>query len=115
MIFGWRFLWWAGHLSPYNYFYPDYFNGCWSYCPDPVDFNHLGLVNIYEDENMFYSNEGYLRPDLRTIHGQPQESVKQIITREIKDIPIRMLPQVKFMVLIWQISVLRELIDCQNL
>ncbi len=32
-------------------FYPDFFNGAWSSCPDRLDFRRLQLVNIYEDAN----------------------------------------------------------------
>jgi len=34
-------------------FYPDFFNGCWAGCPDPVDFRGHGIVNIYQDENAY--------------------------------------------------------------
>jgi len=35
-------------------FYPDYFGGAWSFCPDPVDFHAFQLVNVYEEENAFF-------------------------------------------------------------
>jgi len=51
-------------------FYPETFNGCFSYSPDPISFNKFFDVNIYEDENMFYDRYGYDRflskPDLMT-------------------------------------------------
>ena len=34
-------------------FYPDFFNGAWSFCPDSVDFRSFQLVNIYEDKNAY--------------------------------------------------------------
>ena len=37
-------------------YYPDMFNGTWTFCPDPVDFRYFQMVNIYEDENAFYPN-----------------------------------------------------------
>ena len=30
-------------------FYPDFFNGAWSHCPDPVDFRALEVVDLYRD------------------------------------------------------------------
>jgi enterochelin esterase-like enzyme len=46
---GWESLAW-------QIFYPDMFNGTWTFCPDPVDFRYFQLVNIYEDANAFYPN-----------------------------------------------------------
>ncbi len=39
-------------------FYPDYFGGTWSLCPDSVDFNHYQVVNIYNDTNAYYLEKG---------------------------------------------------------
>ena len=50
-------------------FYPDFFNGVWSSCPDPVDFRALQLVNIYEDENAYQNKHGYERPSARDAKG----------------------------------------------
>jgi hypothetical protein len=32
-------------------FYPDFFNGCFAACPDPIDFRAYTVVNIFEDNN----------------------------------------------------------------
>jgi len=40
-------------------FYPETFNGVFSYSPDPVSFAKFFDVNIYEDENLFYDKYGY--------------------------------------------------------
>lgn len=50
-------------------FYPDYFNGCWSSCPDSVDFRAYELINIYEDKNAYVNRYGFERPAKRTIDG----------------------------------------------
>lgn len=50
-------------------FYPDYFNGTWSACPDPVDFRAFELVNIYEDSNAYVNVFGNERPSERTVPG----------------------------------------------
>ncbi len=63
-------------------FYPDFFDGTWSYSPDPVDFEHYGLINIYKDETIFYNPYGYLQPGKRTIYGEPIRSMKDWIADE---------------------------------
>jgi hypothetical protein len=35
-------------------FYPDFYNGAYSFCPDPIDFRAYQLVNIYEHKNAFW-------------------------------------------------------------
>jgi hypothetical protein len=34
-------------------FYPDFYNGTWAACPDPVDFHAYQNINLYDDENAF--------------------------------------------------------------
>ncbi len=64
---GWESLAW-------QVFYPDMFNGTWTFCPDPVDFRYYQLVNIYEDDNAFYPNADWktsaIRPLQRGIDDQ---------------------------------------------
>jgi hypothetical protein len=67
---GWESLAW-------QIFYPDMFNGTWSFCPDPVDFRYFQLVNIYEDVNAFYPGDGAspwkraaVRPWMRGVDDQ---------------------------------------------
>lgn len=62
--------------------YPDFFDGTWSYSPDPVDFEHYGLINVYQDETIFYNKFGYLQPGRRTIYGEPTFSMKDWIAGE---------------------------------
>src|SRR5690606_15067455 len=52
-------------------FYPDFFGGCFSYSPDPVDFKNFQLINIYRDENAFVNEHDYLRPIVRDLSGEP--------------------------------------------
>jgi hypothetical protein len=35
-------------------FYPDFYNGAYIACPDPIDFRAFTVVNIYEDRNAYY-------------------------------------------------------------
>jgi hypothetical protein len=64
---GWESLAW-------QVFYPDMFNGTWTFCPDPVDFRYFQLVNIYEDDNAFYPNGTFkttpVRPWQRDVDDQ---------------------------------------------
>jgi hypothetical protein len=34
-------------------FYPDFYNGTWASCPDPVDFHGYQNINLYDDSNAF--------------------------------------------------------------
>ncbi len=52
---GWSSLW-------LQVTYPDFFSGCWSLAPDPVDFRAFQTLNIYEDRNGHWTREGYPRP-----------------------------------------------------
>lgn len=63
-------------------FYPDFFGGCFSYSPDPVDFVDCQLINIYKDENAFINEYGYLRPVVRETSGEPRVSMKDFILYE---------------------------------
>lgn len=63
-------------------FYPDFFDGTWSYSPDPLEFEHYGLINIYQDSSVFYSRHGYLQPGRRTIYDEPTFSMKEWIHGE---------------------------------
>ncbi len=63
-------------------FYPDFFDGAWSYSPDPLEFEHYGLINIYEDETIFYNRFGYLQPGNRNVYGEPTRSMLEWISNE---------------------------------
>jgi hypothetical protein len=63
-------------------FYPDFFDGCWAYSPDPIDFEHYGLIDIYHDSTIFYNKFGYLQPGRRTTLGEPTFSMKDWIAGE---------------------------------
>lgn len=54
-------------------FYPDDYNGAWTFCPDPVDFRHYRQVNIYADTNAYYVDGPWkrtLRPGYRNYLGE---------------------------------------------
>ena len=37
-------------------FYPRLYSGAFVFCPDPMDFRGLELVNIYDDPNAYFSD-----------------------------------------------------------
>jgi S-formylglutathione hydrolase FrmB len=57
-------------------FYPDFFNGCWSFAPDPVDFRAYELINIYSDSNAYVNRFGFERPAMRTNNGDTIYNVR---------------------------------------
>jgi len=63
-------------------YYPDVFNGVFSYSPDAIEFENYQLINIYQDENAYYNEAGYLRPVMRDVNGEPMLSLKDFIQYE---------------------------------
>jgi putative esterase len=57
-------------------FYPDFFNGTWSSCPDGVDFRAFQLVNIYEDANAYVNKFGFERPSMRELSGETRFTMR---------------------------------------
>jgi hypothetical protein len=57
-------------------FYPDFFNGAWSFCADSVDFRSLQLVNIYEDRNAYVNAYGFERPAAREVSGEVRYTMR---------------------------------------
>ena len=64
-------------------FYPEIFNGVFSYSPDFVSFSSLFSANIYEDKNIFYEEEyGYPRLMFRAYYDKIKITVKDWIEFE---------------------------------
>ncbi len=63
-------------------FYPDYFNGVWSFCPDGVDFRAFELVNIYGDPNAYVNAYGFERPSERTVTGETKLTMRREVLLE---------------------------------
>ena len=63
-------------------FHPDFFGGTYTGFPDPIDFRHYQLVDIYKDSNAFevpgYEWVQRERPLMRTSEGQVVETVRQM-------------------------------------
>lgn len=63
-------------------YYPDTFNGVFSYSPDAIEFEHYQLINIYKDTNAFTNEYGYPRPVMRDTNGEPMLSLREFIQYE---------------------------------
>jgi hypothetical protein len=57
-------------------FYPDYFNGCWSQCPDSVTFERFELIDVYAEPNAYVNRFGFDRPGTRTVDGDTISTVR---------------------------------------
>ena len=67
-------------------FYPDEYNGAFAACPDPIDFRAFTLVNIYEDENAYYTEGPWkriARPRSRTTLGQVTVTLEDVNHKEL--------------------------------
>ena len=63
-------------------YYPDFFDGVFSYSPDAIEFEHYQLINIYKDKNAYTNEFGYLRPVMRDQFGEPLLSMKEYVQYE---------------------------------
>jgi hypothetical protein len=66
-------------------FYPDDFNGAWSFCPDPIDFRAYQAVNIYDDNNAFWVDGEWSRvprPEMRDTKGNILATMEPAVRRE---------------------------------
>ncbi len=67
-------------------FYPDDFNGAWVACPDPIEFRHYTVVNLYDDDNAYYREGPFKRvprPGLRNYLGHVATTLEQMNHREL--------------------------------
>ena len=55
--------------------YPDFFGGAWAFYPDQLDFHYYQLADLYEGENAYYRQFGWLKtalPSMRDVDGRPR-------------------------------------------
>jgi hypothetical protein len=67
-------------------FYPEMFNGAWVACPDPIDFRHYTVVDIYKDRNAYYIEGPFKRvprPGTRNYLGHVSTTLEQMNHREL--------------------------------
>jgi hypothetical protein len=72
---GWSSLW----LQLTN---PDFFGGCWSSSPDPVDFSAFQVSDLYTDANLYTDKDGEERGSFRRTVG-PMEKVLMTAREEM--------------------------------
>ncbi len=61
-------------------FYPDFFGGTWPMCPDGMDFHAYQIVDLYNDENAYYIDNGWTkteRPSARDTKGNILWTIEQ--------------------------------------
>jgi Putative esterase len=66
-------------------FHPDDFGGTFSACPDPVDFHGFQIVNIYDWDNAWHRDTGFLRvplPGERDTEGVVRSTMEQQLRYE---------------------------------
>jgi len=66
-------------------FYPDFYNGAYSFCPDPIDFRAYQAVNIYADRNAFWQQGPFgqvPRGEMRTATGELEAVMEPAVRRE---------------------------------
>jgi Putative esterase len=56
-------------------FHPTFFGGTWTLYPDPIDFDHYQLVNIYSDDNAFFAPGRHWLPAVRPLEREPNGQV----------------------------------------
>jgi len=66
--------------------YPDFFNGAFVACPDPIDFHAYSLVDLYQDQNAFWAKSAWKQvpiPMERTADGQVLSMMDDAIRFEL--------------------------------
>lgn len=67
-------------------FYPDEYNGCYSACPDPIDFRAYTVVDIYKDKNAYFIESDFKktpRPGMRNYLGHVSATLQEMNYREL--------------------------------
>ncbi|MGD8817670.1 MAG: alpha/beta hydrolase-fold protein, partial [Acidobacteriota bacterium] len=60
-------------------FYPEVYGGTWGWCPDPLDFDYYQIVNVYEDDNAYWTEYEWNRverPNSRRPDGNVRSTVR---------------------------------------
>ncbi|HZQ96213.1 MAG TPA: alpha/beta hydrolase-fold protein [Candidatus Sulfotelmatobacter sp.] len=67
-------------------FYPDFYNGAWVFCPDPIDFRAYMTINLYDDKNAYWIESPYTRvprPSVRQPDGTVLSTMEQMNRYEL--------------------------------
>lgn len=62
--------------------YPEMLGGCWSGFPDPLDFRHFQLLDLYADNQAFVNADGFERPSARTLEGDVKFTMRHEVQYE---------------------------------
>jgi len=62
-------------------FYPDFYGGTWSLCPDGVDFRYHQIINIYSDTNAYWLDRGWMRVE-RPSQRHPDGNIEAMMKDE---------------------------------
>jgi hypothetical protein len=66
--------------------YPDFYNGAFAACPDPIDFRAYGSLNIYEDRNAYTVDAAFKqtpRIAMRDSLGRPTATLEEVNRLEL--------------------------------
>jgi hypothetical protein len=62
-------------------FYPDFYGGVFSLCPDGVDFRYHQIVNIYDDDNAYFVDRGWIKTE-RPNNRRPDGNIVSMMKDE---------------------------------
>ncbi|MEQ1692805.1 MAG: alpha/beta hydrolase-fold protein [Gemmatimonas sp.] len=62
-------------------FYPDFYGGVWSLCPDAVDFRYHQIVNVYADTNAYWLQREWTKID-RPTQRRPDGNITAMMKDE---------------------------------
>ncbi len=66
--------------------YPDFYNGCFAACPDPIDFRQYTVIDLYTDRNAFFTEGPWRkvpRPGHRNYLGHVSTTVEAMNRLEL--------------------------------
>lgn len=66
--------------------YPDFYNGCFAACPDPIDFRQFTVIDIYKDTNAYFMDGPWRkvpRPGLRNYLGHVTTTIEAMNRLEL--------------------------------
>jgi hypothetical protein len=66
--------------------YPDFYNGAYIACPDPIDFRAYAVTDLYKDRNAFYLDSYWKRtprPAIRDALGRTVTTIEEASRREL--------------------------------
>ena len=76
----------VGKHSAVQVKYPDFYNGAFAACPDPIDFRAYGTVNVYEDRNAYMVDAPFKqtpRIAMRDYLGRPTATLEEVNRLEL--------------------------------